>query len=99
MKTTTLPLKHSMNCASCRFALLIPLALACFALSPQARGTCQQECLTNANTVFGDDALSNQPGDNNTAIGFNTLKNNVLGDNNTAIGTYALSSNTTGSTN
>ena len=70
--------------------------LACFAFSPQARATCQDACLTNDNTVQGDDALISNTGSDNTAIGFNALFSNTDGDNNTAIGSEALSSNTEG---
>ena len=61
MKTTALQLEHSMNRASCpRALLLIPLALACFTLSPQARAVCQEGCdITKDNTFLGDDALAN----------------------------------------
>ena len=88
-----------MNRSSCRFALLIPLAFACFALSPQARATCQQGCLTNENTVLGDDALLNNTGANNTAIGSIALSLNTTGSSNTANGSGALLFNTTGSEN
>jgi trimeric autotransporter adhesin len=98
MKTTTLPLKRSINRANCQLALLlIPLACVCFALSPQARATCQEGCLTNFNTVLGDDALlSNTTGAANTANGYQALFSNTEGFNNTATGAEALSSNTTG---
>jgi Chaperone of endosialidase len=98
MKTTTFPLKPSMNRTPYQLGLLlIPLALACFALAPQARATCQDACLTNNNTVQGDDALiNNTTGDGNTAIGFNALAANTSGDNNNAVGSEALSSNTEG---
>ena len=87
MKTTTLPLKHSMNLPPVRLALLlIPLALACFALSPQARATCQEGCLTNLNTVLGEDALLNSTGGANTANGYQALFSNTEGFNNTATG-------------
>jgi hypothetical protein len=101
MKTTTLPLKHSMHRAPCRLAfLLIPFALACFALAPQARATCQDACLTNDNTVQGDDALiSNTTGSDNTAIGFNALTSNTTANYNTAIGSWTLFSNMTGDSN
>jgi trimeric autotransporter adhesin len=101
MKTTTPPLKHSVNRTSCpRALLLIPLAVACFALSPQAQATCQQGCLTNGNTVLGDDALiSNTTGIDNTATGFQALFNNTIGPLNTATGFQALFSNTTGDAN
>jgi hypothetical protein len=79
------------------WAVLLALVLACFALSPQARATCQEGCLTNQNTVLGDDALfSLTTGTSNTAIGFNALYTNTEGINNTAIGGAALFSNTTG---
>src|SRR5216684_1695995 len=99
MKTTTLPLRNLMNRSPLRAFLLIPLVLACFALSPQARAVCQEGCLTNQNTVLGDDALINNTGDSNTAIGFNALFSNTTGFDNTAIGFEALFSNTTGTSN
>jgi len=86
-----------MNRSPLRTFLLIPLLLACFALSPQARAVCQDACLTNFNTVQGDDALfSLTTGSNNTGMGFNALFNNTTGFANTAIGANALYSNTTG---
>jgi hypothetical protein len=101
MKTTITPLKHSINRSSVQLAfLLIPLALACFALSPQARATCQDACLTNNNTVQGDDALiSLTTGFDNSGLGYNALYNNTTGYFNTAIGSLALFSNTTGTDN
>ena len=76
------------------FALFM---LACFALAPQARATCQEGCLTGSNTILGDDALiSNTTGVNNTAVGFNALLNNTSGYGNTAIGWSALYGDTTG---
>ena len=88
-----------MNRSPLRAFLLIPFVLACFALSPQARATCQQGCLTNSNTVLGDDALINNTGFENTAIGFNALFSNTTSEGNTAIGWEALASNTTGNFN
>ena len=88
-----------MNRSPLRAFLLIPLLLACFALSPQARAVCQDACLTNFNTVQGDDALfslDTTKGFDNTAMGFNALFNNTTGFANTAIGANALLSNTTG---
>src|SRR5439155_484409 len=75
---------------------LVPFALACFALSPNVRATCQEGCFTNSNTVLGDDALLNNAGVNNTAIGFNALLSNATGAGNTATGYQALFSNTEG---
>src|SRR5215216_5917529 len=78
MNTTTLAVKHSMNRTPYQLSLLlIPLVLACFGLSPQARATCQNGCLTNENTVLGDDALLNNTGDANTAIGSEALFSNA----------------------
>src|SRR5205823_2298211 len=79
--------------------VLIALTLAYFALSPQARAVCQEGCLTNQNTVLGDDALLNNTGSVNTAIGFQALNQNTTGNGNTAIGFSALHSNTTGRNN
>jgi hypothetical protein len=75
-------------------------AFAWLALVSQAPATCVEGCLTNENTVLGDDALlSNTTGFDNTAIGFNALFSNTTGANNTAVGWQALFSNTTGSNN
>jgi trimeric autotransporter adhesin len=91
------PLTQSKNTTI--LPILIALALACFALLPQASATCQQGCLTNGNTVLGEDALTNNPGFENTAIGFNALFSNNATEGNTAIGWEALASNTGGSFN
>ena len=102
MNTTTLPLKHSMNGAPFRFGLLlITLAFACFALSPQARATCQEGCDTvSLNTFLGEDALTNDTtGHQNTAIGYKALYSNTLGSQNTAIGAYSLFTAPVGNSN
>src|SRR5207248_3225315 len=101
MKTKTSLTTNSVNRPPSRRGLfLIPLALALFELSPQARATCQDACLTNGNTVQGEDALiANTTGTRNTAIGFQALLNNTTGLENTAIGHAALYFNTTGSVN
>ena len=101
MKTTTLSSKNSTNRPSCPLALLlIPLAFVCFALLPQAQAVCQEGCLTNQNTVLGEDALfSNTTGGANTAIGFDAHVLNTTGSYNTATGNFALLGNTTGSDN
>jgi hypothetical protein len=95
MKTTTFPLEHSMNRSSCTLALLlIPLALACFALASTAHAVCQQGC-DGDNTFLGDDALVNNAGGYaNTAIGADALRANTVGHLNTAVGNSALSSST-----
>src|SRR4030095_16126570 len=82
-----------------RVLFVIPLLLACFALSQTAEAVCKEGCLTNGNTVLGDDALSNQPGQANTAIGFQVLFSNTTGSFNTAIGWHALYNNTNGFNN
>jgi hypothetical protein len=102
MKTTTLPLKHSMNRTPYQLGLLlIPLVLACFGLSPQARATCQEGCDTvNLNTFLGEDALTNDTtGHQNTAIGYKALYSNTLGSQNTAIGAYSLFTAPVGNSN
>jgi Chaperone of endosialidase len=105
MKTKTSSTTNSMNrssrhCGTVAF-LLIPLALAWFALVPQARAVCQEGCdLSNGNTFLGDDALiMDTTGLDNTAIGFNALFSNTTGSYNTATGFVALGSNTTGTFN
>ena len=85
-----------MNRSLLRALLLVALLLACFALSPQARATCQDGCLTNDNTVLGDDALLSNTSSDNTAIGFNALFSNTTGLSNTAVGSQALFSNQNG---
>src|SRR5439155_18357752 len=94
MRMITSATRNSINHAPYQLALLfIPLALAWLALSPQAQATCQQGCLTNENTVLGDDALSsNTTGFQNTATGFQALFSNTTGHQNTATG-YAVLTN------
>ena len=88
MKTPTLSITS---------AILISLGLSCVALSPQAKADCQQGCLTQANTVLGEDALFSVTGGNSdTAVGSWALYSNTEGSENTAIGTYAMYWNTTG---
>jgi len=71
--------------------LLIQLALACFALLPQARADCRQGCITTyGSTFFGESALYWDLGFNNTAFGEDALANNYEGNNNTATGYFAL---------
>jgi len=86
------PLTQSKNTTI--LPVLIALTLVCFALSPQARAVCQEGCLTNDNTVLGDDALLNNGiGVQNTAIGFNALFSNTVASFNTATGFWALYNN------
>src|SRR5437016_1835988 len=103
MKRKTSARTNSINHSPLRGAFILialVLAFAWFALSPHARATCQEGCLTNNNTVLGDDALlNNTTGHDNTATGFDALLHNMIGSNNTANGSNALFSNTTGSMN
>jgi len=62
------------------FARFLLIALGWLALAPQARGACQEGCLTIRNTVLGDDAFfSNTTGFDNTANGFSALYGNTTG--------------------
>src|SRR5947207_13106642 len=72
--------------------LLLPFALAWFALSPQARAVCREGCdNSHGNTFLGDDALHyNTTGFFNTATGFSALYYNTTGYDNTANGFKAL---------
>src|SRR5437016_11677634 len=103
MKRKTSARTNSINHSPLRGAFILialVLAFAWFALSPHARATCQEGCLTNNNTVLGDDALlNNTTGHDNTATGFDALLHNMIGSNNTANGSNALFSNTKGSLN
>ena len=90
-------MKTITNITSPAFALF---AFAWFALSLQARAVCQEGCLTNENTVLGEDALiSNASGAGNTALGFEAAFSNTDGRFNTASGYQALHDNTTGPNN
>jgi len=71
--------------------------LACFAVSPQAQATCQEGCLTNQNTVLGEDALfSLTSGIENTALGYHALSIQTLPSYNTAVGANTLAFNISG---
>jgi hypothetical protein len=105
MKTKTLPLQNSINRSHSSFALLlVPLALAWFALSPAARAVDPPPDgdYGNFNTAEGLDALFNLDtfsSESNTAIGSSALYNSIDVIGNTAISAYALYSNTTGNAN
>src|SRR6266436_2642559 len=100
---TTLHLRKSIGRSPLRLGLLlIPLALACFALSPTARAVspAPDGGYPGQNTAEGDDALfSLTSGGDNTAVGFSALFNNTTGYFNTAVGDQALYNDTTGSSN
>src|SRR5215471_4410696 len=100
MRTKTSMTRNSICRSPLWRAFLIPFVLASFALSPQGRATCQDACLTNNNTVQGDNALiSNTTGFANTAVGSQALSNNTTGWGNTATGDGALTGNTIGMEN
>jgi trimeric autotransporter adhesin len=102
MKRTLLRLKYAMSLPPMRLGmLLIPPALACFTLAPQARADCLQGCnLTRFNTFLGADALlNNTTGTGNTATGAGALTSNTTGFSNTATGQLTLTYNTTGTGN
>src|ERR1044071_2959255 len=82
------------------YPALALFGFACFALSPQARAVCQDACLTNSNTVQGEDALlNNTTGGFNTANGNQALQSNATGISNTGVGGAALLFNTDGNSN
>jgi hypothetical protein len=79
--------------------LLIPLALACFALLPEAQAVspAPDGGYPNQNTAEGDNALfSLTTGSYNTANGNEALFSNTTGTGNTATGLQALLHNTIG---
>jgi len=93
------PLTQSKNTTI--LPVLIAVAVAMFALSPQARADCRQGCdLSLGNTFLGDNALVNNTiGTQNTATGADALGSNNTGTFNTAIGAAALSLNNSGTGN
>jgi hypothetical protein len=103
MKTTTLPLRNSMNRSALRRGLfLILLVLGCFALLPRAQAVspAPDGGYSNGNTAEGNFALfSLTTGGSNTAIGGSALQNNTTGSFNTATGLEALGRNTTANNN
>jgi uncharacterized coiled-coil protein SlyX len=96
----TLQLRNSVNRSPLRRAfLVVPLVLACLALSPAARAVLPPPDghYADRNTAEGEDALfSLTTGAGNTALGNRTLYNNTTGFANTATGSNALFSNTNG---
>src|SRR5258707_15597354 len=91
---TTLHLRESICRSPLRLAfLLIPLALACFALSPGAQAVSPPPDggYPNGNTAEGNNALLNlTTGRFNTAVGLFSLALNMQGDFNTGVGASAL---------
>ena len=80
--------------------LVVLFALACLAVSPQARAVCRDGCENNLNTFQGEHALiSNTTGFDNSAFGYSALYYNTTGYANAAFGTFALESNASGNFN
>jgi hypothetical protein len=100
---TTLRLRKSIGRSPLRIGLLlIPLALAYFALSPsvQALNPPPDGGYPRGNTAEGEDSLNGLTvGHDNTAIGFNALSIDTTGSLNTATGALALQHNIRGFSN
>src|SRR5438093_672263 len=96
------PLPRIQAISITRGLLLIPLAVAWFALPATARADdCEQGCdFLFRNTFLGQEAFVNNIGGlDNTANGAYALNNNTTGVSNTANGWQALFGNTTGNNN
>ena len=96
MKTRTLQLRHSINRSCYPLALLlVPLALACFSLSPTARATTPgpDVCAPNFTAKAGCHSLYENTGLANTAMGWHALAENTDASFSTGIGAAALLSN------
>jgi hypothetical protein len=102
---TILSAKTLIGRPSLRLAfILIPLVLACFALSPTARALLPPPPpdggYPGSNTAEGTQALQSlTTGVWNTALGFQTLSSDTIGSSNTATGVRSLSSNFDGANN
>jgi len=100
MKTTTSLLQNPIGPSpALRAFILIALALAWFALSPNVRAVtpAPDGGYLNNNTAEGTNALNSlTTGFQNTAIGFQALFKNTDGSHNTATGFEALASNISG---
>jgi hypothetical protein len=103
---TTLHLRKSIGRSPLRHGFLVvafALALALFAPSPTARAQLPPPApdggYPNGDTAEGTNALFNNSGSDNTAIGDHALFTNTTGVGNTAIGFNALFGNTSGGFN
>jgi hypothetical protein len=87
--------RSSRHCGTVAF-LLIPLVVACFALSPTAQAVDPppEGGYPGQNTAEGEDALFNlSTGTDNTALDFEALFDTTIASGNTAVGSQALSNN------
>ena len=91
--------KHVKTITNITYPAFALFAFAWFALSPQARADCIDDCLINFNTAQGDGALQNNQGSYNTAFGDHALFSNFTGIFNTATGEGALINNVFGNGN
>ncbi len=101
LNTMILLARNSMNRSPVRRGL-VPVVLACFALSPvvKAVNPPPDGGYPRQDTAEGDDALFTETtGENNTALGFHALYGNTTGASNTAVGVEALASNIDGTDN
>src|SRR5262249_18578866 len=79
--------RHMKTITNIIYPAFALFAFACFGLASTAKASCQDACLTNYNTVQGDNALiSLTTGIDNTAVGSGALLNNTTGSSNTATG-------------
>ena len=69
------------------------------AIFKQAGSKVGELWVNGRNLLLGSGFSDSFSGNNNTAFGYYSLRNNTSGRNNTAIGTYALQNNTTGLSN
>src|SRR5882672_10285883 len=83
-----------------RLLLMISmLGIASLACLPAARATCNEGCGNTDSTFLGENALSSNPGFNNTALGYETLSDPDSTEENTAVGALALGGGESGSYN
>jgi hypothetical protein len=83
-----------------RLLLVAGFSLIALGVSSTAWAVCREGCLTDENTVLGEEALVNNTiGINNTALGWFALYYNTTGESNTAVGANALWNDTTGFAN
>jgi hypothetical protein len=99
-------LKRSINRSPLRCGFFtLAIALCWCALAPPLKAQCPTFCDggVGGNTAVGNNALTNvnpaASGINNTALGFNALRDDTSGQYNVAVGSFALASNTTGDFN
>jgi len=97
-KTIYVPLKGAILpvlVSRRKFLLSVFLVmLTCFNINSNAQNTKLVEGAPN--TRFGEGALPNNNGSDNTAIGYFVMNHNTTGHHNTGTGAYSMANNTTG---